>query len=147
MSFVFARFMVRSDRPKFPSSFSRGIVGDYVGEIDDGPPLFTLLCHLEMYVDGWCLNGLVWWAPHAPVTPNFSFGWFQPWNCWVLCSEIEDVGPSLFTLSQPEMPTDGVWIDWCDQPLKLNSLENEPLIWGTRIIIWWEGVKGVMLYS
>ena len=43
---------------------------------------------------------------HAPITTNFPS--FQPWNCWGLCWEI-DAGPPLFTVLQPEMPTDGVW--------------------------------------
>ena len=54
-------------------------------------------------------------SPTSPDHTKFSFG-FQPWNCWGLCSNI-DVGPPLFTLLQPEMPTDGVWTSWCDRPL------------------------------
>ena len=42
---------------------------------------------------------------------------FQPWNCWGRCSQIV-VGPPLFKLLQPEMSTDGVKIDWCDEPLR-----------------------------
>ena len=34
---------------------------------------------------------------------------FRSWNCWQI-----DVDPVLFTLLQPEMPTDGVWIGRCD---------------------------------
>ena len=81
-------------------------------------------------VDGWCVNWLVWSTPQCPmrsellgksnhITPfnlwpsTFNF-WFEPWDCWGL-----DSGPPLFTLLQPEMPTDGVWIGWCDQPLSV----------------------------
>jgi hypothetical protein len=53
---------------------------------------------------------------------------FQPWNCWGLCSEI-DVGPPLFTLLRPEMPTDGVWTGWCDQPLSQSHYPNPLSIW------------------
>ena len=42
--------------------------------------------------------------------------WFQLWNCWRLCWEI-DVGPSLFTLIQPKMFADGARSGWCDYPL------------------------------
>ena len=60
-------------------------------------------------------------SPHSlsqtPITPKISIQ-FQPWNWWGLCWEL-DVGPPLFTLLQPEMPTDGVWTSWCDQPLKV----------------------------
>ena len=56
----------------------------------------------------------IWWnclrssTHHTPVTPNFSV-WFHLWNCWGLCWE-RDARPPLFTLLQPEMLTDGVWI-------------------------------------
>jgi hypothetical protein len=39
--------------------------------------------------------------------------WFQLWNCWGLCSDL-DVGAPLFTLLQLEMPTDGVSTGRCD---------------------------------
>ena len=64
---------------------------------------------------------------HAPITPNFPSGS----NCEIvgvrLRSEI-DVGPPLFTSSQSEMPTDGVRIGRCDQPLKRASvaLDSRP---------------------
>ena len=69
--------------------------------------------------NGWCYNWLVRSASHAPITPNF-FIRFQLWNCWGLCLQL-DVAPPLFTLLQPEMPTDGVITGWCDRPLMPRS--------------------------
>ena len=54
---------------------------------------------------------------------------FQPWSCWGLRSEL-DVSPPLFTLLQSEMPTDGVWAGWCDQPLKLHACRSLELCRG-----------------
>jgi hypothetical protein len=49
---------------------------------------------------------------HTPITPNFSFGS----SCEIVgIMFIIDVGPPLFTMLQPKMPTDGVKIGWCDQ--------------------------------
>lgn len=45
----------------------------------------------------------------------------QLWNFWKLCWDI-DVGPPLFTLFQPGMPTDSVWIGQCEQCLSAQNV-------------------------
>ena len=56
---------------------------------------------------------------HAPDHTTI-YVQFQPWNCWRSYSKI-NVGPPLFTLLQPEMPTYGVKTSRCDQPLSVGK--------------------------
>ena len=65
----------------------------------------------------WEMSENILWNTFSPTCPDqtkLSIQ-FQLWNCFGLCLGI-DVGPPLFTLLQPEMPTDGVWTGRCDQP-------------------------------
>ena len=64
-------------------------------------------------------------------TKLFVQSW--PWDCWGLCWEI-DVGPPLFTLLQPELPTNGVRIGCCDQPLKFRSHQTFHLALAMKLL-------------
>ena len=77
---------------------------------------------------------LISWCPdHTKLSVQF-----QPWNCWRLCSELLDVGPPLFTLLQPKMPTDGVGTCRCDQPLKVHPhIAFISTTWGTISLLHW----------
>ena len=82
--------------------------------------------------DGWCQKWLVWLAPHAPITSKFVFG-SRLWYCWKLCWKI-DGGPPFSTLLQSEMPTNGAWSGWCDQPLVPRSHQTFRLIPAVKLL-------------
>ena len=60
---------------------------------------------------------------HAPDHTTI-YVQFQPWNCWRSYSKI-NVGPPLFTLLQPEMPTYGVKLAGVINPSVLEN--NRPI--------------------
>ena len=65
--------------------------------------------------------------------------WFQPWNWWGLCSEV-DVGPPLSTLLQLEMLTYGAKSGWCDQPFAQVEVAHGRKCW-FRNGVWWAKIK------
>ena len=80
------------------------------------PPLFTLLqpeVSTDGVISGRCDRSLML-RSHRTFFPSVQF---ELWNCWGLCSYIDVVVPPLFTLLRPEVSTDGVKSDRCDQPL------------------------------
>ena len=91
------------------------------------------MCHHNVWVYRTCCKSLKVDPKGQPLhgwCPNHTklFIRFEPWNCWGFCWEIDDGSP-LFSLLQPEMPTDGVGTSaksrqMCDRPLS-----QEPWPW------------------
>ena len=80
---------------------------------------------------------------HALITPNFPSGS----SCEIVGDYVEkiNVGPPLFTLLQPKMPTDGVRTDWCDQPLNQHNHTCSRCcgVWVLGVIwfLWWQSLS------
>ena len=102
--------------PNFLFGSNRGIVGDYVEK-------WMLAHHFSHYFSRRCCQSVPQVAnvinPSGPDHTKLSV-WILSWNCWGLCWGT-NVGPSFFTLLQPEILTDGATSGRCDQPLKLRS--------------------------